>query len=483
MSEEQLEIIECAKNMQNGEILKINACAGSGKTTTLVAIAESMPNERFLYLAFNKNVVLEARQKFPPNVDVKTLHALAYASVIAPHDYEVGHELKVHDLQEIFNDNFRNKRKRWSKWADLLKDIKTYLNSKEIVPNDDIKPYVKELFRLMKEREIPYTHSFYLKEYQWKKNKNLHIYDYILLDEAQDTNDNTLNIFLDNPCKKILVGDSNQNIYGFLDTINALLIVESNYEKYLTNSFRTPQSILDKANFFLKKYANLKYNMKSMANFIDIKTMVILTRTNARIIEYVIKEMENDTKNINLLKNPDEIFECSIALLNFQNNEELSKKYAFLNSFQDLYKIKEYAEATYDNELKFAYELVNKYNDRIYDALEYAKSFLFNNLDSKSDILSAHSAKGLEWDSVVIASDFDDINTLKTRLSKAIAVKQKDKEKIKKYKQYLVQETNLYYVALTRTRVSCQDLTSNNKFYEKCLESEKQSKTNPKNYT
>ncbi|HRO69281.1 MAG TPA: hypothetical protein PK951_02845 [Chitinophagaceae bacterium] len=59
--------------------LVINAVAGSGKTTTLIAYAKTRPPQsRILYLAFNKTVKSEAIQKFAeaglPNVTVETAH-------------------------------------------------------------------------------------------------------------------------------------------------------------------------------------------------------------------------------------------------------------------------------------------------------------------------------------------------------------------------------------------------------------------------
>jgi len=55
LTQEQLDIIH-----STGDI-KINAIAGSGKTTTIIEYAKARPkNSRILYLAFNKSVKLEA---------------------------------------------------------------------------------------------------------------------------------------------------------------------------------------------------------------------------------------------------------------------------------------------------------------------------------------------------------------------------------------------------------------------------------------
>jgi superfamily I DNA/RNA helicase len=75
LTTEQKTIINSLKELNN---IKIFAFAGTGKTTTLKAIANSYPQARILYLAFNKSIEREAKGKFPRNVEVRTVHALAY---------------------------------------------------------------------------------------------------------------------------------------------------------------------------------------------------------------------------------------------------------------------------------------------------------------------------------------------------------------------------------------------------------------------
>ena len=55
----------------------VNATAGSGKTTTLVRVAQSLPTrERTLCLAFGKGPVEDMKARLPRYVQVKTVHAL-----------------------------------------------------------------------------------------------------------------------------------------------------------------------------------------------------------------------------------------------------------------------------------------------------------------------------------------------------------------------------------------------------------------------
>ncbi|MDA8140896.1 MAG: hypothetical protein M0036_19785, partial [Desulfobacteraceae bacterium] len=76
LTEEQQAVVAC--DLQPGQSLKIMAFAGTGKTSTLIAYAQARPHLRFLYVAFNKSVQLEAAEKFPANVVARTAHALAF---------------------------------------------------------------------------------------------------------------------------------------------------------------------------------------------------------------------------------------------------------------------------------------------------------------------------------------------------------------------------------------------------------------------
>jgi F-box protein, helicase, 18 len=77
----------------NGNLV-INAVAGSGKTTTLIAYAKSRPaNAKILYLAFNKTVKTEAIEKFAAagctHVKVETAHSLAFDHIVKRSNYKV----------------------------------------------------------------------------------------------------------------------------------------------------------------------------------------------------------------------------------------------------------------------------------------------------------------------------------------------------------------------------------------------------------
>src|SRR6478752_7656973 len=64
-----------------GGNLKLEALAGTGKTTTLKMLGRSVPDEKGLYIAFNSKIAKEAARTFPGNVPCRTIHSLAFQAV------------------------------------------------------------------------------------------------------------------------------------------------------------------------------------------------------------------------------------------------------------------------------------------------------------------------------------------------------------------------------------------------------------------
>jgi nucleoside-triphosphatase THEP1 len=81
-SKEQKAIVECMKNKQN---CKVDAVAGSGKTTTILFIAKELAKIsseiRILQLTYNKELKLEVRERVDlegiTNIDIHTYHSMA----------------------------------------------------------------------------------------------------------------------------------------------------------------------------------------------------------------------------------------------------------------------------------------------------------------------------------------------------------------------------------------------------------------------
>ncbi len=90
--------------------IKINAIAGSGKTTTIIAYAKAKATgKRILYIAFNKSVKLEAAIKFKEqglhHVHIETAHSLAFKHVVVGSKFVLKQEYQSYELAKLLNIN------------------------------------------------------------------------------------------------------------------------------------------------------------------------------------------------------------------------------------------------------------------------------------------------------------------------------------------------------------------------------------------
>ena len=77
-SEEQQHICDCIKQGHN---VAVDACAGSGKSTTILSVAHTVPTKKILQITYNASLRKEFKEKVTEygikNIDVHTYHSLA----------------------------------------------------------------------------------------------------------------------------------------------------------------------------------------------------------------------------------------------------------------------------------------------------------------------------------------------------------------------------------------------------------------------
>ena len=275
----------------NGNMI-INATAGSGKTSVLVAYAKERKDKQFLYVTFNKSMQMDAEIKFKSNdigyVKTSTVHSLAYNSVKASKFKLSKDGLRAYDIVKLLK---LSKKKVPSVYhfilaGHIIEYFNFYCNNAErdftisferyhnSLPEDSkARAFVEssaelilgktvDLWALMNKKKADITHDFYLKLFQLS-NPDLSNYGYILLDEGQDASPVMLDIIKNQNTNKIIVGDTHQQLYSFRHAVNSL--EGTDYEKFdLTESFRFGDTVafLAKKVVEYKNYVGLDINYK-----------------------------------------------------------------------------------------------------------------------------------------------------------------------------------------------------------------------------
>lgn len=477
LTQEQNSIINTTGN------IKINAVAGSGKTTTVIEYAKSRPpGSKILYLAFNRSVKMEAEKRFSAlgieNVKVETAHSLAYRHVMFGSNYKVrSQSYKIYEVAELLGLQGNGEKhaefiianhinKFISYFCNSSKTKVSELNYLDVVFDPKAKGFVTSfneyilaqtrlLLSKMDKGEIEITHDFYLKKFQLS-NPRLN-YDYILFDEGQDASAAMLDIFLKQGATKVIVGDTHQQIYGWRYAINSLEQVD--YPTYfLSTSFRfnnhiakLGMSILAWKNHLLKIDPVL---INGNGGAKEHRSKAIIARSNLglllKAIEYVA-----DKKRMKSL-----YFEGNISSYTYADdgaslydvlNLYLEKKHLIrdklISKMKDMEELEEYVEKTEDSQLGMMIEIVNEYGEEIPELIRKLKDMhVEDGNKDKADMIfsTVHRAKGMEYDSVELANDFiSESNLLRI-------IKETKEEELNPAK--LNEEINLLYVAVTRTK-------------------------------
>jgi superfamily I DNA/RNA helicase len=477
LTKEQSSIIQ-----SNGNI-KINAVAGSGKTTTLISYAESRPkNSKILYLAFNKSVKLEATKKFKSkklfNVDVQTAHSLAFKHIVIGKNLEINSNgYKNHELADILGiqvtreplaemiiANHINKFTAYFcnssalkveelNYADTISDKKAlaFVNGNLSY----IKKKTREFLAKMNKGEIAITHDFYLKKFQLQ-NPQLN-YDYILFDEGQDASPAMLDVFLNQKATKVIVGDTHQQIYSWRYAVNSLEMVD--FKSFnLSSSFRFNDKIAQLAQAIVERKKHLqsdvKFQIKGKGEPSKGEQKAVLARTNlgllTKAIDYISEKKNLDgiyfEGNINSYTYADDGTSL-YDVLNLYNGKRKFIRDPLIKKMNTLEDLEEYIDKTEDMQLGMMVELVREYGNEIPNYIKQLKEKHVENEDrDKAHIIfsTVHRCKGMEYDSVQLVNDFLTEEKLKK------LAQQKDLPEL--IKQKLNEEINLLYVAVTRTQ-------------------------------
>nr|WP_238362791.1 ATP-binding domain-containing protein [Actinopolymorpha pittospori] len=229
--------------------------------------------------------------------------------------------------------------------------------------------------------------------------------DFILLDEAQDTNPVLEEVFLAQDAQRVCVGDPAQQIYAWRDAHDVMTGFPSEHLQ-LTQSFRFGPAIATVANRWLR-HAESDMRLTgcgpatSRVGPVPDPTAV-LCRGNADAMAEVMAYQDLGVP-VAVTGGGRILLGIATAAQDLQAGRRTSHQELFLfNSWGDVQEYVEHDKAGQD--LKAIVNLVDKYGpERIIVAVER----LSEEKDAKAVVSTAHKAKGREWDSVRIGPGFD----------------------------------------------------------------------------
>ncbi|XP_061172285.1 F-box DNA helicase 1-like [Saccostrea echinata] len=445
LTHEQLRIVN--HNVLPGEVIKIMAFAGTGKTSTLVRYTQLRPNIKFLLVVYNRSVCDHAKTIFPKNVECQTGHSLAFKAVGRKYkDANKLRDLSVYAITQILpsrkGDNLfiraklvQDTLKTFFSSADQnisLEHVPTYSTNDKggriIIDPDKRQGYVndaKYLWERMKDlrnKEVPMPHDGYLKLYQLYRPQ-LRNYNCILIDEAQDLTPALSDLLLGQQQAKILVGDPHQQIYSFRGAVNALHRISASVIFYLTQSFRFGPEIAEVAACCIEE---LKHEKKTLVGngtpcnvYGEVSGQIaVLCRCNFTVFSEAVKKCcyagETNIKVAfvggtdgfgfpmlqdlyTLMLSPEERAKQNRVIEN-----KLVKKFSSFAEFE------QFATKTNDVELLGKIRIVKTYHHNLPVTIRKILAHTVRDLNIADMIFSTvHKAKGLEFNTVRLTDDFN----------------------------------------------------------------------------
>ena len=457
LTDEQAEAVNC---FLAGGSLKVTAFAGTGKTSTLVAMAGQTPR-RGLYLAFNKSIASEASSEFPQTTDCRTTHSVACRAVRASYKFSqsklfdnIGPKQLAEEL-EITERAFGGKIllasvqqahmilgaiTRYCQSGDENISIKHIRESGRLLGLDPIdKLLVKEwvlaqancVWKMMKnpDSSIPLGHDGYLK--MWSLSNPVLDHDYIFLDEAQDTNEVVMKVLENQKSQLVLVGDSHQQIYAWRGAVDAMDRFDTDNTTHLTQSFRFGATLASAAKKVLRQLNESKDitgNSLVETEIVEYgEAQAVLTRTNSAVIEEVVVTIDKGFKP-HIVGGIKELKKLVSAVFDLQKG--LPSSHSDFFGFNTWDEVVEFSDSEEGEEIRSFVSLVQQHGvGKIYRAIKDSEPEE-NNADVV--ISTAHKAKGRQWDSVKIANDFGSVKSESGPIPE--------------------EEIRLFYVAITRAK-------------------------------
>lgn len=462
----QAAMFEKISNFAPSENAVVEACAGSGKTTSITISATLLPkNAKTVVLVFNRHNVAPVREKIGDCAVVMTYHSLAFAACRKAWGGDIRVDERKVDfiLENILNkDTHRHLFQPIKQLVSLVKanllsttldDLNFLVDYHGIELNGDADVVFQAVEKVIA-RCMENTHVIDYDDMCWLPivhDVPFEQYDYVYVDEAQDTNRNQIAVALKavTPGGHVIaVGDRFQSMYGFrgadADAIPNLISSLDAVVLPLSISYRAPKCVVRLVN---EKFPEIAFESWDKAIEGEILHMsderaldeykpgdMVLCRVNAPLVAPVFELIRRGVKAT--IRGRD-IGKGLITLIKKMKTRDIVTLIVKLEEYKD----KEVTKLTAAEKNQQAATVSDKVDtiialsEGVYSVseLEHRIEKVFSDTVEGVVFSTVHRAKGLEAKAVYI---------LKPELLPHPMAK-KEWEK--------VQERNIEYVALTRT--------------------------------
>ena len=440
--------------------LVVEAGAGTGKTTLLTQYARKW-RKRGLYISYNAAIAKEAQTRFPDNIDAMTAHGYAYrAQNVARYKSRlVGRIRKNHVREADFSlENPFMSEDRMMKC--IVAGIHNFTNSAgstlteqhcelEFAPKstrERVMPIIAKAvlaFVKYEESSLPFTHDCYLKNLEMTGGMGSE-YDYILVDEAQDLNPILLSLVQKSGRPVIMVGDRKQSIYAFRGSIDAMSEVDAP-RLPLSQSWRFGAPVDAVANHILSytmdppdwKLKGKPGHVTEIEEYTGSapRESLILARTNSRIFEGLV----SIKVPFHVIGGFETIATQLLSALALSKGDRREIRDPMIQSYYHWDDMVADSEDD-DPEVRRLVKIVKEYGDALIGIIQRLRQLHSPHRGGAAIVLStAHKAKGLEAEHVILLDDFPTPAELEAR---------RVEHKITQVEYD--QEFHLLYVAVTR---------------------------------
>lgn len=421
-----------ATAFQSGDHLAIQAGAGTGKTTTLALLACATPR-RGRYIAYNRAIATDAANRFPSTVACATAHSLAYAALghryrhrlNAPRRpaWRVGQDLGItqsarigqHDITaRTLSHTVLRTVARFCHSADtavtrwhlpVLRGLEDPALHAELASL--VLPFANKAWSDLQQPDrgiVRFDHDHYLK--LWALNQPQIAADFLLLDEAQDTNPVVEQVFLDQRghAQLVMVGDSAQAIYQWRGARDVMTGFDGTALS-LSRSFRFGPALAEEANRWLT-IADAPIRLTGTEAVLTglgvcAAPEAVLCRTNVGAMTEVMRLLQAGRRTA-LVGGGGSLRALALAARELKEGRRTTHPELVL--FPEWGTVQEYAaHDPAGSDLLPLVDLVDRHGT---EAILAAVDQLADETAAEVTVSTAHKAKGREWRSVRIADDF-----------------------------------------------------------------------------